>query len=81
MFWQSPSTLLVANSAIPTEGNWAGFWGNEAIDQKLHDIAGSRPVVLAPLIAGFPRQSRNRESTSVEMIVAAASTIHTISQH
>jgi hypothetical protein len=30
MFWQSPSTLLVAKSAIPSEGNWAGFWGNEA---------------------------------------------------
>ena len=33
MFWQSPSTLLVAKSAIPSEGNWAGFWGNEAVDQ------------------------------------------------
>jgi hypothetical protein len=48
MFWQSPSTLLVAKSAIPSEGNWAGFWGNDAIDQKLHDIATSGPVVLAP---------------------------------
>lgn len=48
MFWQSPSALLVAKSAIPTEGNWAGFWGNEAIDQKLHDIAASGPVVLQP---------------------------------
>jgi hypothetical protein len=48
MFWQSPSTLLVAKSAIPSEGNWAGFWGNEAIDQKLHDIGSSGPVVLAP---------------------------------
>jgi hypothetical protein len=48
MFWQSPSALLVAKSAIPSEGNWAGFWGNDAIDQKLHDIAGSGPVVLAP---------------------------------
>ena len=45
---QSPSTLLVANSAIPSEGNWAGFWGNEAVDQKLHDIGGSGPVVLEP---------------------------------
>src|ERR1700724_901292 len=26
MFWQSPSTLLVAKNAIPSEGNWAGFW-------------------------------------------------------
>jgi hypothetical protein len=46
MFWQSPSALLVAKSAIPAEGNWAGFWGNDAIDQKLHDIATSGPVVL-----------------------------------
>jgi len=48
MFWQSPSTLLVAKSATPSEGNWAGFWGNEAIDQKLHDIGSSGPVVLEP---------------------------------
>ena len=48
MFWQSPSTLLVAKSAVPSEGNWAGFWGNEAIDQKLHDIGTSGPVVLEP---------------------------------
>lgn len=48
MFWQSPSTLLVAKSAIPSDGNWAGFWGNEAIDRKLHDIGSSGPVVLEP---------------------------------
>ena len=48
IFWQSPSTLLVAKNAIPSEGNWAGFWGNEAIDQKLHDSGTSGPVVLEP---------------------------------
>lgn len=48
MFWQSPSVLLVAKAANPSEGNWAGFWGNEAVDQKLHDIATSGPVVLVP---------------------------------
>jgi hypothetical protein len=48
MFWQSPSALLVAKGAVPSEGNWAGFWGNNAIDQKLRDIAASGPVVLAP---------------------------------
>jgi hypothetical protein len=48
MFWQSPSTLLVAKSAVQSEGNWAGFWGNEAIDQKLHDIGSSGPVLLEP---------------------------------
>jgi len=48
MFWQSPSVLLVAKSAISSEGNWAGFWGNNAVDQKLHDIAASGPVILTP---------------------------------
>ncbi|ESY73384.1 hypothetical protein X740_32695 [Mesorhizobium sp. LNHC221B00] len=49
MFWQSPSAVIVAKSANPSsEGNWAGFWGNEAIDQKLHAIAASGPVVLQP---------------------------------
>ena len=48
MFWQSPSVLLVAKSAVPSDGNWAGFWGNAAVDQKLHDIAASGPVVLQP---------------------------------
>jgi hypothetical protein len=48
MFWQSPDVLLVAKSAIPAEGNWAGFWGNDAVDRKLHDIAASGPVVLRP---------------------------------
>ncbi len=53
MFWQSPAALLVAKSAIPAEGNWAGFWGNDAIDRKLQDIAASGPVVLAPDLARF----------------------------
>jgi hypothetical protein len=48
MFWQSPSVLLVAKNAVPSEGNWAGFWGNDAVDQKLHDIATSGPVILTP---------------------------------
>jgi hypothetical protein len=51
MFWQSPSVLLVAKSAVPSEGNWAGFWGNDAVDRKLHDIAASGPVVLRPELA------------------------------
>jgi hypothetical protein len=46
MFWQSPSVLLVAKGAGPSEGNWAAFWGNDAVDRKLHDIAASGPVVL-----------------------------------
>jgi hypothetical protein len=27
MVWDSPSTLFVAKTATPAEGNWAGFWG------------------------------------------------------
>src|SRR3954453_4540520 len=38
MILQSPSVLLLAKCAIPPEGNWAGFWSNADIDQKLHDI-------------------------------------------
>ncbi|SJZ58172.1 hypothetical protein SAMN02745126_01721 [Enhydrobacter aerosaccus] len=53
MFWQSPSTLLVAKSAIPSEGNWAGYWGNKAVDEKLHDIGSSGPVVLEPDYSKF----------------------------
>ena len=48
IFWQSPSALLVAKTASPSEGNWAGFWGNDAVDRKLHDIAVSGPVMLVP---------------------------------
>jgi hypothetical protein len=51
MFWQSPSVLLVAKSAVASDGNWAGFWGNDAVDAKLRDIAASGPVVLAPDLA------------------------------
>lgn len=51
MFWQSPSALLVAKGAVASEGNWAGFWGNDAIDEKLRDIAASGPVVLRPDLA------------------------------
>jgi predicted RNA-binding protein len=51
MFWQSPTALLVAKSAIPSEGNWAGYWGNDAIDRKLSDIAASGGVVLTPDLA------------------------------
>ncbi|HVJ55718.1 MAG TPA: hypothetical protein VM689_24870 [Aliidongia sp.] len=53
LFWQSPTTLLVAKSAIPAEGNWAGFWGNDAIGQKLDDIAAAGGVVITPDLSKF----------------------------
>jgi hypothetical protein len=57
MFWQSPSSLLLAKSLIQSEGSWAGFWGNEAIDQKLHDIGSSGPgcsnqIIRSPGLSG-----------------------------
>jgi len=61
MFWQSPSALLVAKSAIPAEGNWAGYWGNEAIDKKLHDIAAAGPAILEPDLSKFKVVGLTRE--------------------
>jgi hypothetical protein len=48
MFWDSPSALIVAKSVAPAEGNWAGFWGVDAVTNKIHDIAASGPVTLYP---------------------------------
>jgi hypothetical protein len=48
MFWDSPSALIVAKSVDPAEGNWAGFWGVDAVAKKIHDIAASGPVTLYP---------------------------------
>jgi hypothetical protein len=73
MFWQSPSALLVAKSAIPSEGQWAGFWGNAAIDQKLHDIAASGPVVLQPDVSKLKVVGLTRETA--ESYVPATITV------
>lgn len=48
MFWDSPSALLVAKSVDPAEGDWAGFWGVEAVTKKIRDIAASGSVTLYP---------------------------------
>ena len=52
MFWQSPSALPVAKSAVPADGSGAGYWGNDAIDCKLHDIAASGPWCSPPTSPG-----------------------------
>jgi hypothetical protein len=43
MVWDSPSTLFVAKTATPEEGNWAGFWGTDVVMQHFADLyeAGS----------------------------------------
>ncbi len=61
MYWRSPSALLVAKSAVPSEGNWAAYWGNEAIERKLHDIAASGPVALQPDLAKLKVVGLTRE--------------------
>jgi hypothetical protein len=38
MVWNSPSTLFVAKTATPAEGNWAGFWGKEVVIAHFHDL-------------------------------------------
>lgn len=38
MVWDSPSTLFVAKTATPEEGNWAGFWGKEVVLAHFHDL-------------------------------------------
>ncbi len=48
MFWNSPSALIIAKSVDPAEGDWAGFWGIDAVTRKIHDIASSGPVTLIP---------------------------------
>ena len=36
--WESPSTLFVAKTATPAEGNWAGFWGADVVMSHFHDL-------------------------------------------
>jgi len=38
LVWESPSTLFVAKTATPSEGNWAGFWGSDIVMQHFHDL-------------------------------------------
>jgi hypothetical protein len=48
MFWNSPSALIVAKNVRPGEESWAGFWGVDAVMQKVCDIASSGSVHLIP---------------------------------
>jgi hypothetical protein len=46
LVWTSPSTLFVAKTATPAEGNWAGFWGTDGVMEHFGDLynAGSFPI-------------------------------------
>ena len=47
-FWDSAKLVAPAKSVDPAEGDWAAFWGIDAVTQKIHDIANSGPVTLVP---------------------------------
>jgi hypothetical protein len=47
MVWNSPSTLFVAKTATPAEGNWAGFWGTDVVLQHFADLYKGT-FVMAP---------------------------------
>lgn len=47
MLWDSPSTLFVAKTATPAEGNWAGFWGVDVVMRHFADLY-SGTFVMAP---------------------------------
>jgi hypothetical protein len=38
LLWESPSTLFVAKTKTPAEGNWAGFWGSDVVMRHFHDL-------------------------------------------
>jgi hypothetical protein len=38
LVWNSASTLFVAKTADPAEGNWAGFWGTDVVMQHFRDL-------------------------------------------
>ena len=60
--WESSSTLFVAKTKTPEEGNWAGFWGRQVVADHLEelyrgtflmapDYSRERVVQLAPTVA------------------------------
>jgi len=48
LVWVSPSALFVAKTATPEEGNWAGFWGTDAVIQHLGDLYKAGPFRIEP---------------------------------
>ena len=40
--------LLIARLCATFRRELGGFWGNDAVDQKLHDIAASDPSCYGP---------------------------------
>lgn len=45
--WQSPSALFVAKTKTPEQGNWAGFWGDDAVVDHINELFQGT-FVMAP---------------------------------
>jgi len=48
LVWVSPNALFVAKTATAAEGNWAGFWGTDAVLQHLDDLYKAGPFKIEP---------------------------------
>jgi hypothetical protein len=46
--WDSPSTLFVAKTATPQEGNWAGFWGIDVVMRHFGELYDAGPFRIDP---------------------------------
>ena len=46
--WASADALFVAKTATAAEGNWAGFWGADAVLQHLDDLYKAGPFKIDP---------------------------------
>jgi hypothetical protein len=46
--WDSPSTLFVAKTATPEEGNWAGFWGADTVMRHFVELYDAGPFRIDP---------------------------------
>jgi hypothetical protein len=76
MIWNSPSTLFVAKTATPAEGNWAGFWGTDTVVEHLGDLYNAGPFTIDPdydkvKVAGLSRDVAETYAP-VRIIVAYA---------
>jgi hypothetical protein len=47
LVWESPSTLFVAKTSTPADGNWAAFWGTDVVLRHFHELY-SGTFVMSP---------------------------------
>jgi hypothetical protein len=48
LVWESKNALFVDKTAIPAEGNWAGFWGTDVVLRHLDDLYKAGPFRIEP---------------------------------